>query len=162
MTVAMFKFLLLWISIVGLAMQIFHLQWLTTDVIMPKLYNISIDTSFSYGTVFYLFADIVEIPAIITRSYLYVISLNKKYSSKNLLLLLILNSQWLHIFWITNTFLVNNITESVTEWNYFLSWVAIVIDFLEIPVLIDSVGELINEYVIPRNRRVPSSNQSSR
>jgi hypothetical protein len=129
---------------------------------MPKLYNISIDTSFSYGTVFYLFADIVEIPAIITRSYLYVISLNKKYSSKNLLLLLILNSQWLHIFWITNTFLVNNITESVTEWNYFLSWVAIAIDFLEIPVLIDSVGELINEYVIPRNRRVSSSNQSSR
>ena len=158
----MFKFILLWISIVGLAMQIFHLQWLTTDVIMPKLYNISIDTSFSYGTVFYLFADIVEIPAIITRSYLYVISLNKKYSSKNLLLLLILNSQWLHIFWITNTFLVNNITESVTEWNYFLSWVAIAIDFLEIPVLIDSVGELINEYVIPRNRRVSSSNQSSR
>jgi len=158
----MFKFILLWISIVGLAMQIFHLQWLTTDVIIPKLYNISIDTSFSYGTVFYLFADIVEIPAIITRSYLYVISLNKKYSSKNLLLLLILNSQWLHIFWITNTFLVNNITESVTEWNYFLSWVAIAIDFLEIPVLIDSVGELINEYVIPRNRRVSSSNQSSR
>ena len=62
------------------------------------------------------------------------------FALKPVLFLLFLNSQWLHIFWITDEFVVasnqNANTGSLPAW---LAYVAILIDYLELPVMYDTL-----------------------
>jgi hypothetical protein len=51
-----------------------------------------------------------------------------------------LNSQWLHIFWITDQYVSNELAgrAAVSSLPAWLAWVAILIDYLELPVIYDT------------------------
>ena len=75
-------------------------------------------------------------------SLVYVNELRHGFTLKALLFLLFLNSQWLHIFWITDEYVVQRAvrrtrpSSSLPAW---LAWVAILIDYLELPVIYDTL-----------------------
>jgi VIT1/CCC1 family predicted Fe2+/Mn2+ transporter len=127
-------------------LQAFHLYWLFTDVILRRLTG---QSYFAFPQEFwpiYVFIDYTEIPALITVSAVYLHSLGKRNSLQAWLALAALNIQWLHLFWITDEIVVQTLSGSplvgLPPW---LAWIAILIDYLEIPVMIDTVRRLINE-----------------
>ncbi|PIP65366.1 hypothetical protein COU77_03095 [Candidatus Peregrinibacteria bacterium CG10_big_fil_rev_8_21_14_0_10_49_16] len=91
--------------------------------------------------------DYTEIPALLSASVLYLFDLTKgKKLGKSVLFLFFLNSQWLHIFWITDEFVVSQLVKGgagtiLPSW---LAWLAIFIDYLEVPVIVDTIVRLIN------------------
>ncbi len=126
-------------------LQIFHLYWLATHVVLFKLVG---ESYFSPGPLFQnilIAVDYTEIPAIISTSLLYINDLRKKVHWKGILFLLLLNSQWLHLFWITDEFVVEQFLGNArdTLLPFWIAWIAIMIDYLEIPVIIDSIRRVI-------------------
>jgi len=134
-------------------LQLVHLYWLTTDVVFLRLFDESL---FSPDGVFYaliLLVDYTEIPALLGVSLIYINELRRGFSWKPLLFLFFLNSQWLHIFWITDEFVVNEFAGQVagSSLPVWLAWVAILIDYLELPVIYDTMKKLA---VAVRKRRI--------
>lgn len=120
-------------------LQIVHLLWLTSDVVSTRLFGVSFFPR-SFDTVVALF-DYTEIPALISVSLVYINDiLHNKGTFKTWLYLVLLNSQWLHLFWITDEVVVANFMGTppffIPIW---LSWTAIFIDYLELPVMYDTV-----------------------
>lgn len=103
--------------------QIVHLVWMTTYVVPVKIWGIAL---WSPPEAPLAFADYLEIPAIVTTSILYLRTRDWK-------MLLLVNVQLLHIYWITDEIILNRNTL-----NPILAWTAIMIDYLEIPVIIDT------------------------
>lgn len=126
-------------------LQVIHLYWLATDVIMMKLTG---HTFFHLEGFFYyliLLVDYTEIPALITTSLVYINDLRKNgYSFKSVLFIFLLLSQFLHIFWITDEFVVEQFAGTLKETvlPLWIAWVAILIDYLEVPVIIDTFKKL--------------------
>jgi hypothetical protein len=100
--------------------------------------------------------DYTEIPAIISTSILYIHFLREKFSYKHVLYLLFINIQWLHIIWITDEVVVQTFTgeTGVFIWPATLAWIAIAIDYLELPVIYDTLKRTIIEI---RNKLVVGS-----
>lgn len=120
--------------------QLIHLYWLTTDVVLLRLTGNTYFPISSFWQNLLVIADYTEIPALIATSILYINSLRKKRSLKPILFLILLNSQWLHIFWITDEFVVNGFNGTVDlHLPVWLAWVAIGIDYLELPVIFDTI-----------------------
>jgi hypothetical protein len=122
-------------------LQIVHLVWLSADPIATRVAG---ESAFHpAGLVRYaiFLVDYTEIPALVTVSLVYVNELRAGRSWRPLLFLLFLNSQWLHIFWITDEYVSNELAgqaaaSSLPAW---LAWVAILIDYLEVPVIADTL-----------------------
>lgn len=123
-------------------LQIFHLYWLTTHVVIHKLIGISLWDPTNLLQNILILVDYTEIPAIITTSLVYINDLRKGFKLKSLLYLLFLDIQLLHIFWITDEFVVEqfmgNAAVILPLW---LAWVAILIDYLELPVIFETLGK---------------------
>lgn len=130
-------------------LQIIHLYWLTTHVVSYRLFGISLfDLNHSWELVIVI-VDYLEIPAIISTSFLYFYSLSQKWNKKDLVMLLLLNTQWLHIFWISDEF-VETIFFGVgagTILPLWLAWIAIFIDYLELPVMYDTTKKFLNSLI---------------
>ena len=121
------------------SLQIFHLVWLTTNVVFFKLFGFSwFPESFNWLVAV---VDYTEIPALIGVSLVYVNELILgKATKKTWLYLLLLNSQWLHLFWITDEIVVEGLVGSIPiGMPLWLAWIAIFIDYLELPVMIDTI-----------------------
>ena len=121
-------------------LQLIHLYWLTTDVVATRLTGESwFDPSGPFRFLI-LVVDYTEIPALLGASLIYINELRKGWNWRSFLFLLFLNSQWLHIFWITDEFVVTEFTNSaggsLPAW---LAWLAILIDYLELPVIVDTL-----------------------
>jgi hypothetical protein len=137
-------------------LQLAHLTWLGADPVAQRLTD---DSLFSlHGFLQYLVwvVDYTEIPALIAVSLVYVNELRRGFSWKPLLFLLFLNSQWLHIFWITDEYVAGELSggaagSSLPGW---LAWVAILIDYLELPVIYDTLKRLAT--AVRERRRLPS------
>ena len=135
-------------------LQLVHLYWLTTDVVFLRLFDESL---FNPDGIFYaliLVVDYTEIPALLGVSLIYINELRRDgFSWKPLLFLFFLNSQWLHIFWITDEFVVNEFTgeAGVSSLPAWAAWIAILIDYLELPVIYDTMKKLA---VAVRERRI--------
>lgn len=88
-----------------------------------------------------LLVDYTEIPALIFVSLIYLNDLNKKIAWKPLWFLIFLNIQWLHIFWITDEIVIAKLTggPETTILPAALAWLAILIDYLELPVMFDTI-----------------------
>ena len=136
-------------------LQIAHLTWLGADPIATRLTDHSLFSL--HGVLQYLiwFVDYSEIPALVVVSLVYVNELRRGFSWKALLYLVFLNSQWLHIFWITDEYVAGELggggsSASLPGW---LAWVAILIDYLELPVIFDTLKRLATAL---RARRLPS------
>jgi len=132
--------------------QIVHLYWLGTHVIALRLFGVSYFTPNPFWQTVLILVDYTEIPAIISTSLLYIFELQRKSPAASpagrwrlIGLLILLNSQWLHLFWITDEFVEEVFlgTGGGTVLPGWLAWVAILIDYLEIPVIFDIVRRFI-------------------
>lgn len=120
-------------------LQLIHLYWLTTDIVMERLIGQSFFNPGLWQNLI-LIVDYTEIPALLSTSLLYFNDFRKKANFKSLLYLLFINSQYLHIFWITDEFIIEQFSGSssaiLPAW---LAWVAIGIDYLELPVIYETL-----------------------
>ncbi|MEK7521846.1 MAG: hypothetical protein AAB599_03565 [Patescibacteria group bacterium] len=113
-------------------LQLVHLFWLTSNVVSQKLGFPNFFPVSSFWQWLLIIVDYTEIPAIITTSFLYINDLRSGKNNKALLYLLPLNSQWIHIFWITDEFVVEQFSKSYTPvLTGFLSWTAILKEALK-------------------------------
>ena len=126
-------------------LQIVHLFWMLTHVVSFRLLGFSLFNPNEFWEFIIILVDYTEIPAIISTSALYIYSLRKQWNTKDLLLLILLNSQWLHIFWISDEFVESIFLGEAgsTILPAWLAWVAIMIDFLELPVMYDTTKKFI-------------------
>lgn len=126
-------------------LQIFHLIWLLSEVIWAKIFGSPLATLHGLPKIFILFVDFTEIPALLGASLIYINELRKRFNLKSLLYLIFLNSQWLHIFWITDEFVADSFvgSGSIFGMPVWLAWIAILIDYLELPVIYDTVKRFL-------------------
>ena len=121
-------------------LQIIHLVWLFSEVIWAKLFGASLFTLHGMPKVLMVLVDYTEIPAILGISLVYINEMRKKWSLKTAMYFALINLQWLHLFWITDEFVVDAFIKGATitlpAW---LAWAAILIDSLEVPVVYDTV-----------------------
>ena len=142
------------IALVLFVLQLVHLYWLTTNVVALRLFDQSFFAPSDAVEYAILVVDYTEIPALLSVSLIYVNELRKEgFSWQPVLFLAFLNSQWLHIFWITDEFVVNEFAgqaaqSSLPPW---LAWLAILIDYLELPVIWDTVRRFV---AATRERRI--------
>lgn len=126
--------------------QIVHLYWMATNIVFFRLFGHSFwDPGNFWNTVIAL-VDYVEIPAIITSSVFYIhqYRLEKGAKLHSVLFLFLINSQWLHLFWITDEVIYAQFTGvAAVALPIWLSWGAIMIDYLELPVIYDTVKKAI-------------------
>lgn len=130
-------------------LQLIHLYWLTTDVVAVKLfekslYNFGLPVSLS--SFLLIIVDYLEIPAIISASLIYLNELRKKINLKSVVFLIFINSQFLHIFWITDEFVLEHFIKNYggTILPVWLAWMAILIDYLELPVIYDTLNKFFH------------------
>ena len=122
-------------------LQLVHLYWLTTDIVFLRLFDRSFFSPTPFWEYLIIAVDFAEIPAIIITSIFYVHEWRKEERLRSLAYLFFINSQWLHIFWITDEFIVSLFREVqlATILPLWLAWVAIFIDYLELPVIVDTI-----------------------
>jgi hypothetical protein len=132
------------IAVFLFSLQLIHLYWLAASVVATRLIGQSFFDLNGIWQVIIVLVDYTEIPAIVTTSLIYIHQLTKRFSLKDALLLLFLNSQWLHLFWITDEYVIEQFSgASVSLLPFWLAWIAILIDFLELPVIYDITKKLI-------------------
>ena len=121
--------------------QLVHLVWLTGDIVTERLFSGALFNLSGVWEYLIVVVDYTEIPALITVSLVYINELRRgKDVFKSILFLILLNSQWLHLFWITDEFVVSQFGGTVEiilpAW---LAWTAITIDYLELPIMYDTI-----------------------
>jgi hypothetical protein len=125
-------------------LQLVHLYWLTTHVLFVKLFGIDLFHSSATFDVIISLVDYTEIPALISASVLYINELQKRFQWSSIRNLILINSQWLHLFWITDEFVVSQFTNNPGgNFPFWLALIAILIDYLEFPVMFDVVRRFI-------------------
>jgi hypothetical protein len=132
------------IAFVLISLQLIHLYWLTADVVIQRITGESV-LGVPQGSplfIFLIIIDYIEIPALVAGLTYYSLSIYKheKNSIKNSLLLSMLAIQVFHIFWITDEVVYDSFFGSPAgsvEIPYYAVWVAILIDYLELPVIFD-------------------------
>jgi hypothetical protein len=132
------------IAVFLFSLQLVHLYWLAASVVATRLIGQSFFDLTGIWEIIIILVDYTEIPAIISTSLIYLHQLSKKWTIKDILFLVFLNSQWLHLFWITDEFVIEQFSGTapilLPVW---LAWTAILIDFLELPVIFDISKKLI-------------------
>src|SRR3989344_3359751 len=126
--------------------QLIHLVWLTSDVVIWRLFSFAPLNLSGIWEYLIIAVDYTEIPALITVSLIYINELRAgRNTNKSILFLVLLNSQWVHLFWITDEFVVDRFREtSETVLPLWLAWVAIMIDYLELPVMYDTIKKFLS------------------
>jgi hypothetical protein len=132
------------LAFVLISLQLIHLYWLTADVVIQRITGESI-LAVQQGSplfIFFIIIDYVEIPALISGITYYALNIYKdeKRSTKNALLLSMLALQVFHIFWITDEVVYDSFfgaSSGSIEIPYYAAWIAILIDYLELPVIFD-------------------------
>lgn len=140
-------------------LQLVHLYWLTTDVIFLRLMGESYFNPSPFWEYIIIIVDYAEIPAILSTSVVYINEIRTRTRTSNLayhipwlrpvVFLLLINSQWLHLFWITDEFIVSRFvthglnSATTTYLPVWLAWIAIFIDYLELPVIFDTVRKTL-------------------
>jgi hypothetical protein len=149
MTVVIQKILNFWtryenlnlkITFVLISLQILHLYWLTADVVLQRLLGHSYLGLPRELLPLFIIVDYVEIPALVSGITFYLFSISKggPDSRKNAIFVVLLGIQVVHIFWITDEIVYQSLLgNDLIKIPVYLTWVAILIDYLEIPVMID-------------------------
>jgi hypothetical protein len=136
------------ITFVLISLQILHLYWLTTDVVLQKIFGQSFFLVPKSLLPIFVVIDYIEIPALISGIIFYTYSIRKGKDSanKSYLFLGLLGVQVIHIFWITDEVVYNSLFKSsLVEIPYLLSWIAILIDYLELPVMADLFYKVVRK-----------------
>jgi hypothetical protein len=133
------------------ALQVVHLFWLFGEVVWTKLTGSPLFVFTGVWETVIVLVDYTEIPALLSISLVYINDLRKGWNGKSALYLFFLNIQLLHMFWITDEFVVTSFNGAGTVLPMWLAWVAILIDYLEVPVMFDTFRKF---FVAMRERRV--------
>ena len=124
--------------------QLVHLYWLSADVIFFRFFGYEFWPVGKIGDFLISVVDYTEIPALILTSVFYINELQEKFQWKNIWFLVLLNSQWVHLFWITDEIVIAQFTGATAiALPIWLSWCAITIDYLELPIIYDTVKKAI-------------------
>ncbi|TLX92238.1 MAG: hypothetical protein E6K94_00290 [Thaumarchaeota archaeon] len=128
-----------------ISLQILHLYWLTTDVVLQKIFGQSFFIVPKNLLPIFVVIDYIEIPALVSGIIYYAYSVRRnKAAAKSYLFLGMLAVQVIHIFWITDDVVYSSFFEtSFVQLPYVLSWIAILIDYLELPVMADLFYKVI-------------------
>ncbi|MSR78545.1 MAG: hypothetical protein EXS59_00135 [Candidatus Taylorbacteria bacterium] len=125
-------------------LQLCHLYWLTAHVVFFRLFGESYFNLTGVWQVFIIVVDYTEIPALILTSLVYINEFREGKKVKSLIYLFLLNVQWIHLFWITDEVVLEQFTGVapilLPVW---LSWLAIGIDYLELPVILDTSKKFV-------------------
>lgn len=132
--------------------QLVHLYWLTVHVVAFRLFQGNALLTHRAWDVLLAIVDYAEIPAIFSASLVYIHALRKHPTFRNAALLALVNTQWFHILWITDEFVVRTAVTPLA-----LAWLAIVIDYLEVPVMFDLLRKFVREL---RNGRLERAVQA--
>ena len=131
-----------------ISLQILHLYWLTTDVVLQKIFGQSFFLFPKTLLPIFVVIDYIEIPALLSALifYSYEIRKNRATAKRSYLFLALLGVQVIHIFWITDEVVYSSLFESnFVEIPYVVSWIAILIDYLELPVMADLLYRIIHK-----------------
>ena len=134
------------ITFILISLQLLHLYWLTTDVVLQRIYGESFLIFPKAFLPVFVVIDYIEIPALISGMTFYSLSIYKhqKDSWKNSLFLAMLAVQVVHIFWITDEIVYDTLFETrLVEFPLYIAWIAILIDYLELPVMADLFYKII-------------------
>lgn len=124
-------------------LQLVHLYWLTTDVVAARLLGHSYFSPSPFWRTVIVLVDYTEIPAIVVVSLVYVNELRRRFSLRSAAYLAFLDVQLLHLFWITDEFVVAAFREGPATFPLWLAWVAIAIDYLELPVIVATIRRFV-------------------
>jgi hypothetical protein len=136
------------ITFILIALQLVHLYWLTTDVVLQKIFGQSFFLFPKNLLPLFVVIDYIEIPALISGIifYIYSIRSGEENSKKGYLFLGLLGVQVIHIFWITDDVVYSSFFKSsFVQIPSLLSWIAILIDYLELPVIGDLFYKIIKK-----------------
>ncbi|MEW6605657.1 MAG: hypothetical protein AB1351_13355 [Thermoproteota archaeon] len=130
------------IAFILISLQLVHLYWLTADVVIKRITGDSARGLTVGGPllVFFIIIDYIEVPALVAGLTYYGLSIYKREkTAKNALLFVMLVVQVFHIFWITDEVVYDTLfgASSAVEIPYYAAWIAILIDYLELPVIAD-------------------------
>lgn len=141
------------IAAVLFPLQLVHLLWLTIDVVLPQLFGLpAVFESHPWWRLLLVLVDYTEIPALITTSLVYVDSFRETRRARDLLYLGFLNIQWLHLFWISDEFVLATFAGTTgSALPPLVAWFAILIDYLEIPIIAELLARAAR-----RTARVPT------
>ena len=131
-----------------ISLQILHLYWLTTDVVLQKIFGESFFIAPDNLLPLFVVIDYIEIPALISGLifYSYNIRRDKSSAKKSYLFLGLLGVQVIHIFWITDDVVYSSFfNSSFVQIPSLLAWIAILIDYLELPVIGDLLFKIIKK-----------------
>ena len=129
------------ISAILFSLQLIHLFWLTTDVVALRLLGESLFNPSGIAELIIVLVDYLEVPTLLSVSLIYINELRVKWNTKSVIYLVFLNSQWLHILWITDEIVITMFTgaKPLSILPLTVVWIAILIDYLELPVIFDTL-----------------------
>lgn len=120
--------------------QLVHLYWMATDIIALRIFGYELWNVGRIGNFIISVVDYTEIPALVLGSLFYINEIQKKFSWKSVVFLILLNSQWIHLFWLTDEIVIAQFTgTALVVMPIWLSWCAILIDYLELPIIYDTL-----------------------
>lgn len=128
------------ITFILISLQILHLYWLTADVVLQRIAGESYLGLPRILLPLFIIVDYVEIPALVSGITFYLFSIFKRgsHSRKNVVFLFLLAIQVVHIFWITDEVVYESLLDNdLVVFPVYAAWTAILIDYLEIPVMVD-------------------------
>ncbi len=126
--------------------QLLHLFWLTTHVVAGRLLGHALFNPNDFYQGLLILADYFEIPALISATLLYIYSFKQGKNYKSILFIILINSQWLHLFWITDEFVIAHFNGQQSLIPGWLAWIAILIDYLELPVIYETIKDVLSKY----------------
>jgi hypothetical protein len=137
------------ISFLLISLQLLHLYWLTTDVVLYRITGTDYFVEASGFVLLFIIIDYIEIPALVSGIIYYFFDLiyNKKEKRiKDTIFLILLAIQSIHIFWITDDIVYSTfVGADLIEMPEYLVWIAILIDYLELPVIYDLLKRIVKK-----------------
>lgn len=131
------------IAFILISLQLVHLYWLTADVVIKRITQDQSAGLSQTGLLFLFFIviDYVEIPGLVAGLTFYALAFyrDSRKRSKNALFFSLLAVQIFHIFWITDEVVYETFfgPSSAIQLPYIAAWAAILVDYLELPVIAD-------------------------
>ena len=139
------------ISFILISLQLLHLYWLTTDVVIYRLTGIDYFIELSDFILLFIIIYYIEIPDLVSGIIYYFFALiydkkEKEKRIKNTVLLILLAIQSIHIFWITDEIVYSTFVGSdLIYMPEYFAWIAILIDYLELPVIYDLLKRIVKK-----------------
>lgn len=127
-------------------LQVAHLYWLATHVVLVRLtgHDLFFLPTTKLSTAIFSIIDYTEIPALISVSLVYLRDIHHQHRPvRAWLYLFLLNIQWLHLFWLTDEVVIQTFTGTAPiPFHPLAAWVAIAIDYFEVPVIFSTLFKL--------------------